>query len=399
MADKKDYRKELAEKFLQVLEEKGLDWKKEWSGQGMTPVNVKSRKAYHGINRFALMLTAMQRGYKDPRWATYLQVQEMGLRLKDARGQGVTVGFWHPYDTKERRSLTWDEFKRLDEQIGERYILLCTYSTVFNGDLIPGLAPLPEPELHDVAIDELVDVVSACMGVEILHDGGSRAFYRPGEDKIHLPEPGYFYNDYAYNSTALHELAHATGAPHRLGRQQGAMFGTEAYAYEELVAEISSCFMSTGLAIGQDTFHVDNHKAYVQSWIAAIREKPEMLGKAVMDAEKATAYMEHAAGLIPDREYEESMRASQEGPDVEKKTGKEVDILKLTSEHPATAHGYKYSATIKIDGAYCGNGKFCRTLEEAEEYKKQALASVQEAATVKKELTAKKDQKAKGPKL
>ncbi len=50
--------------------------------------------------------------------------------------------------------------------------------------------------------------------------------------------------------------------------------------------------------------HIDNHKAYVQSWIQAIREKPETLIKAIKDAQSAASYMDWKAGLISEKEYE-----------------------------------------------------------------------------------------------
>lgn len=84
----------------------------------------------------------------------------------------------------------------------------------------------------------------------------------------------------------MHELSHATGAEKRLNRDIRNVFGTEKYAYEELVAEISACFMSEHIQIEQTEEHVNNHKAYIQSWTKALSEKPEMLMKAIRDAEK-----------------------------------------------------------------------------------------------------------------
>ena len=52
--------------------------------------------------------------------------------------------------------------------------------------------------------------------------------------------------------------------------------------------------------------HIDNHKAYVQSWIQAIREKPETLVKAIKDAQAAANYMDYKAGLITEKEYEKA---------------------------------------------------------------------------------------------
>ena len=50
--------------------------------------------------------------------------------------------------------------------------------------------------------------------------------------------------------------------------------------------------------------HLDNHKAYVQSWIQAIREKPETLIKAIRDDQGAANFMDWKAGLISEKEYE-----------------------------------------------------------------------------------------------
>ena len=82
--------------------------------------------------------------------------------------------------------------------------------------------------------DFYVKRLSEGMGVEILTDGGDRAYYSPSQDKIHLPTPESFHSEYAFNSTALHEEAHASGHPNRLNRPQSAFFGTDQYAYEEL---------------------------------------------------------------------------------------------------------------------------------------------------------------------
>lgn len=309
----KEYRKELADIFIHALEEKQLDWKKEWNGKSAAPVNVKSGAKYKGINRFRLMLVAMQRHYEDPRWATFHQIAEMGYKLKDAKGQGVKVEYWFPYDRNERHVISWDDFYKFTNGTpNERYILSARYSVVFNGSLVEGLPELSEGERNDIAVDELVTTLSKNMQVEIIHNENDRAFYKPSEDKIYLPSPELFHSDYSYNATALHELAHATGAPTRLNRNMSGRFGTPEYAYEELIAEISSCFMSENLKVEQGQEHIDNHKAYVQSWIKEIKEKPETLVKAISEAEKVTTFMEYHAGLIPQKEYEKVVNSSIE---------------------------------------------------------------------------------------
>ncbi len=161
----------------------------------------------------------------------------------------------------------------------------------------------------DITPDELIGKLSAGMGVEILTDGGDQAYYSPMQDKIHLPTPGSFQSEYAFNATALHELSHSTGHPNRLNRPQGALFGTPQYAYEELVAEMCSCFMGVDLDVTATPQHLDNHKAYVQAWIQSIRDKPETLIRAIKDAQAAATYMDYKAGLITDMEYERACRS------------------------------------------------------------------------------------------
>ena len=168
------------------------------------------------------------------------------------------------------------------------------------------MPPLPKYENLSIKQEELVDKVSENMGVPIYFDGGDRAFYSPSEDAIHVPEPSCFESSYAYNSTVMHELAHSTGHSSRLNRNLTNVFDSNEYAFEELIAEITSCFMSAEFN-GEESIsksHMDNHKAYIKSWINAIKDKPETLINAIKEAQTAAAYMEYTAELIDDVEYE-----------------------------------------------------------------------------------------------
>mgnify|MGYP002643732568 FL=1 len=294
---------QLAEQFLHILEEEKLDWRKEWSGIPERPYNPISKTVYHGSNYFSLLLTSMVKGYQDPRWCTFAQIKEQGWTLKAGKGQSAKIEFWYPYDREQKKSISWQEFREVGGQINDRYQLYSRAYSVYNGDMIIGIPKL-EVRQNEIQPVELVDTISRNMGVPISYHQTARAFYRPIEDRIYLPYRQQFNSEYAYASTALHELSHATGAEHRLNRKQGGEFGTEPYAYEELVAEISSCFLSSDLPMGQTEEHLKNHKAYVQSWIQGIKEQPEALFRAVKDAEQAAAYLEYHGGLITLEEYQ-----------------------------------------------------------------------------------------------
>ncbi|WP_378958193.1 zincin-like metallopeptidase domain-containing protein [Mediterraneibacter gnavus] len=294
---------QLAEQFLHILEEEKLNWRKEWSGIPERPYNPISKTVYHGSNYFSLLLTSMVKGYQDPRWCTFAQIKEQGWTLKAGKGQSAKIEFWYPYDREQKKAISWQEFREAGGQINDRYQLFSRAYSVYNGDMIIGIPKL-EVTQNEIQPVELVDTISRNMGVPISYHQTARAFYRPIEDRIYLPYRQQFNSEYAYASTALHELSHATGAEHRLNRKQGGEFGTEPYAYEELVAEISSCFLSSELPIGQTEEHLKNHKAYVQSWIQGIKEQPEALFRAVKDAEQAAAYLEYHGGLITLEEYQ-----------------------------------------------------------------------------------------------
>lgn len=294
---------QLAEQFLHILEEEKLDWKKEWSGLSGRPYNPVSKTVYHGSNYFSLLLTSMAKGYQDPRWCTFAQIKEQGWTLKAGKGQSAKIEFWYPYDREQKKAISWQEFREAGGQINDRYQLFSRAYSVYNGDMIVGIPKL-EVTQNEIQQVELVDTISGSMGVSISYHKSDQAFYRPVEDRIYLPYRQQFHSEYAYASTALHELSHATGSEHRLNRKQGGEFGTEPYAYEELVAEISSCFLSSELPMRQTEEHLQNHKAYVQSWIQGIKEQPDALFRAVKDAEQAAVYLEYHGGLITLEEYQ-----------------------------------------------------------------------------------------------
>ena len=320
--NKDEYRAELAESFAHVLEEKGLDWKKEWKGSGgNAPHNGITKACYRGCNAFSLSLISMMKGYDDPRWVTMVQIMDKegkyhpGEKWHLKAGSKATyVEYWFPYDLKEKKALTWEKFK--EEVAGGRseneFKLSTRYTAVFNACDIEGMPEIPASDPIDMSADELVTKLSESMGVPITTDGGDSAYYSIASDSIHLPTRESFSNEYAFNATALHELSHSTGHSSRLNRNMTGFFGTSQYAYEELVAEMSSCFMGVCLDAEMSPAHMDNHKAYVQSWIKEIKDKPDTLIRAIKDAQTAASYMDFKAGLISEKEYEAARSSAME---------------------------------------------------------------------------------------
>lgn len=300
-------REEMAGRFIEALKEETIPWYREWSSLHGGPFNAVSDIKYHGINSMWLSFRQEELKSSDPRWCTFKQAGDRGWKIKKG-AKGTRIEFWSMYDTKEKQKLSYAEAEKLKVQLGkdfyERVKPMSSMYTVFNGCQIEGIPEL-EPELHvldEKMLMEKRNVLLQSMSVGF-REGNERAFYRPSEDCIHMPDIKRFENEYAYMSTFLHEAGHATGHESRLNRGVQNIFGTPAYAKEELRAEIASAFTAQQLGFSNlNTVHMDNHKAYIQSWIQVLEKNPEELFSAIKDAEKISDYLLEKGAFIQGKE-------------------------------------------------------------------------------------------------
>lgn len=315
-----EYRDVMAKMFVQALSEKGLKWRKGWADN--LPKNGISGHPYRGGNLLMLAMISADKEYRDDCWYTFNQIADRDGKYHPGEkwilkkgSKAAYVEFWFLHDPKDpvKKWYSFAEARRLIEdgiKKNNDFNLRSRYYAVFNGDLIEGKSSSLKEAGPQILLDEAVAKISEGMNVPLMDSENNEAFYRPITDTIYLPRRQNFENDAYYNATALHELAHATGHASRLNRDTLVDAGRENYAREELVAEIASAFM--GYHLGCDTSLVrDSHKAYVQSWIQDIKEKPEALGKAITEATKASNYMELAGGLLKNQEKLEAYLAIQ----------------------------------------------------------------------------------------
>ena len=308
----KEFRKSVADMFVKGLSEEGLNWKQGWATTGELR-NAVSNRHYKGLNKFYLKLVSMVHDYKDPRWMTFNQIRDEGYHLEKG-SKGAKVEYWFPFDLIRKKGISFEEKDRLIKE-GERkkedFSLVAKYYTVFNGDNISGLPEIELPK-NEIEPSVVLEQISRGMNIEIHNDGGNEAFYRPSTDDIHLPLPEVFSSDNEYNAVAFHELGHATGHESRLNRDQSGVFGTSAYAKEELVAEITSAFMAETTGINLEDMNMENHKAYVNGWITSIEDDPEYLMKAISQAHDAADYMQQ---FVSEKKIEK-MISEEKHPDI-----------------------------------------------------------------------------------
>lgn len=288
-------KQKLIDMYIKSLEEGEIPWEKMWRTK--QPYNAITKVKYKGINNLALSFIACKRGYKDSRWCTFNQIKKAKWKFNtDAKGKGICIQYWSPYNTKEKRKYSFDEYQKVINKYPEKkeeFRLIDRCTVVYNGDLIDGIPKSLDQEESKEKIkpSDYIDNIIKNLNVKYL-EKGEEAFYQINDDCVIIPPSNLFKNQYSYYATQLHELAHSTGHESRLNRNISNKYGTEEYAKEELRAEISSSFLMQELGLEYDEKHLQNHKAYIQSWIQIIKDKPTELLKAISDSNKIVSYLE-----------------------------------------------------------------------------------------------------------
>jgi antirestriction protein ArdC len=227
-----------------------------------------------------LGISAFSKGYETNYWATYRQWKELGVHVR--KGEKSTVGIFFKKLVKE------------DDDGKEKAIPMIKAFRVFNSAQVEGWEPPVKENQGEAERIDNAELFVGNTGAEISH-GSSGAFYVPNEDKISMPEIGAFIaTDHSsatesYYGCLLHELGHWTGAKHRLDRDLSGRFGSEKYAGEELVAEMSAAFLCAHLGVSL-TPRAD-HAQYLNSWIQKLRDDKRAFFTAASAAQSAADYL------------------------------------------------------------------------------------------------------------
>lgn len=301
--------------MIAAIESGTGEWRMPWHAiaeQGQ-PVSIDGR-AYRGMNHYILSMTAAANGWTSGLWGTFKAWQkralddpeggldDMGLPRKlpiMVKGtKGTTVTLWKPYD-KVRKDDP-------DKVVGRG--LFCTTFTVFAAEQLitenlrmPAPAPKPTPAETIAEAERYFAAVGANVKV-----GGNRAFYAPADDYIAVPTREQFRRPADFYSTLAHEHGHWTGHASRIDRDLSGKFGSDKYAAEELVAELTAAFWCASQG-GIGMAKRDDHAAYLSSWLRVLRADPKALVTVMSKAQGALDYLDKLAGAaIADDEIAEA---------------------------------------------------------------------------------------------
>lgn len=296
-------------------------WKKGWTdgrtAQFGLPQNLVGRP-YTGSNAFLCQIHTTMEHYRMPVYLTIKQIRDAGgmikkgehsipifkwdLRIKDKDGKKLSESDYRNMTKEEQAECTvrpylkvyneWNiDQTNLEEVNKEKYDAILKR---FKSEPIKDEVGMYKNE----AFDNLLKEQSWVYPIEYEKFNES-AFYSPKRDQIVVPSKkqfnisntpeDVFKDGMEFYGTTIHEMAHSTGHESRLGRDgivKIDQFGSDQYAKEELVAELTSALI--GNAMGFDSRIRENNIAYLQNWIGSLKKDPKFLKSVMSDVNKSS---------------------------------------------------------------------------------------------------------------
>lgn len=296
-------------------------WKKGWTdgrtAQFGLPQNLVGRP-YTGSNALLCQIHTTMEHYRMPVYLTIKQIRDVGgmikkgehsipifkwdLRIKDKDGKKLSESDYRNMTKEEQAECTvrpylkvyneWNiDQTNLEEVNKEKYDAILKR---FKSEPIKNEVGMYKNE----AFDNLLKEQSWVCPIEYEKFNES-AFYSPKRDQIVVPSKkqfnisntpeDVFKDGMEFYGTTIHEMAHSTGHESRLGRDgivKIDQFGSDQYAKEELVAELTSALI--GNAMGFDSRIRENNIAYLQNWIGSLKKDPKFLKSVMSDVNKSS---------------------------------------------------------------------------------------------------------------
>ncbi len=282
------YKEDITNRIIKALEKGTAPWQRPWSTN--LPKNAVTNKDYRGINSIILAikgneLSEDQEEDRDQRWATQKQAESQGWSIKSGAEPTKIYVLIIPKKTKIHSDLL-----NRDVVVGGKKSAFTKVFEVYHASQIKGIPSFIKCFRQQIISNEIIDKIIFNASARIF-EGGPKACYLPQSDLIKIPYKRYFDDTESYYSTLLHELVHWTGHSSRLKRFFDCNKDSEAYAREELVAEIASMMLTYEAGITLTQKHFDNHAAYVASWISLLKSDNNAIFKATQDAQKAVNFI------------------------------------------------------------------------------------------------------------
>ena len=299
MDSRQDVRQDITNRVLAYMDAGTVPWRKAWTSQSSRPINAKTQKSYSGINSLILGMAMFDNATyaSDNRFVTAVQSNDLGLRIR--KGEHAAARIIRMVEVDRHKAEKQSEGEVVAEEDG-KCLVMKTYAVFHASQLEPGLPPIVKPKtgIAPVAAAEAIVNAMKKTGLKIA-EGPFEPVYMPKLDLIRIPPMASFHgidaDDVAANwhGTLLHEIAHAVGAPKRLARFGMSQMSLQERAVEELVAEWSATLLCSdikGIKLGEN--HIQQHSAYLASWIQILKDDKSAIFKAAAAAQRTCDYLD-----------------------------------------------------------------------------------------------------------
>jgi len=286
----------LTDKLLKLIEQGVKPWEKPWHSVGYG--NAITGHQYQGSNPLLAAIDCLINNYSSPLFVGFSQAKGQGWKIR--KGSAATWLLWGGTVCKEVTNEDTGETEK-------RYFNSFQWLNVFNLDCVDDsesdrkiVDVVKLKGLGDTNAKPRLKGAEALIAAQnaVVKFGGDMACYSSSADKIQMPRYEDFTGAEAYYATFIHELSHWTGHPSRLDRKLGNQFGSQAYAFEELIAELSAAFVCNELGMNSA---LQNHASYLDHWLKILKSDKKAFLKAAGQAQKAASLLLTNAGMQGDR--------------------------------------------------------------------------------------------------
>jgi len=268
-----DIAKTITDTIIAELEKGTAPWVKPWS-EACEAYNPITGTIYRGMNQIWLGMAGLGRSNA---WLTFKQCAQAQLRVRKG-SKGVPIVFWKPLELTKKNNEGEDTLS---------VVPMLRHYFVFNADDVEGASFSRQSGTLSGSVDQAVTDVVARLGLAGGVQQASSAYYQATRDLIGIPDLASFRSVSDYAATLLHEAVHATGHTSRLDRPLRNRYGTEAYAFEELVAELGAAMLCMKCGIDGQL----QHSSYIAGWLKVLRDDKTAIIKAASLAQKALDFL------------------------------------------------------------------------------------------------------------
>lgn len=313
----------MTDTLIEQIEGGELPWRSRWSlerprkgrprkprfvpnGRPAIPISISSGKPYRGVNVLILWSSSIKRGYGSPYWGTLNAWNGVDCRVRKGEQATRIVRWIEKSETDPVSGQVVDEdwipvihsVFNVAQVDGPADVLSKYRADAPAPVLVPVSKPDPEPEPRIWDWDPAERLVAALR--PRIKWGGVEASYIPRSDTIRMPDRDRFHTEAGRYSVLMHEIAHWTGHKKRLDRDQTCDKDSPAYWKEELVAELSACFVLATVDLPDRLEELPHSAAYLKQYLDLLKGDRRVFVKAASLAQKASDYILSGGKAPPD---------------------------------------------------------------------------------------------------